>query len=80
MDAIEEPLKRRLQEILDEVNVEKIIEEKLPELEKLSTETSLDSGIETVLPVPNAQEFNVTTQKPEEGLVVDESQLDQNIF
>ncbi|XP_075216482.1 uncharacterized protein LOC142321885 [Lycorma delicatula] len=79
MDALEEPLKRRAQDILKTVNVEKFIEEKLPELERMSTETESDNitSEETALPAPNVEDAIPTTM---EGLVVDESQLDQNIF
>lgn len=34
MDAIEGPLKRRVQEELNKINVEKLIDEKIPEIEK----------------------------------------------
>lgn len=34
MDAIEGPLKRRIQEEINKVNVEQLIDEKIPEIEK----------------------------------------------
>jgi len=34
MDAIEGPLKRRIQEELNKIDTEKLIEEKIPEIEK----------------------------------------------
>jgi len=42
MDAIENPIKMRIQEMMNEIDVEKIIKEKVPEFEKMGMNMQLD--------------------------------------
>lgn len=70
MDAIEGPLKRRLQEEMDKIDMEKLIDEKIPEIEEqikwLHGSTPAE---ETILeePVPQDQDDQVPFSDSEEN-------------
>lgn len=42
MDALENPAKVKIQEAMDQINVEMIIKEKIPTFEKMQTNSSVD--------------------------------------
>lgn len=67
MLAVEEPLKIKIQEIFNEIDVEKEIYKQVEEFEKIAVNNNLTETI---------------SEKPhhEEGLTVDDSQLDDSIF
>lgn len=42
MDAIENPLKQRIQQMMDKIDVEHTIKQKIPEFEKLGVKMNID--------------------------------------
>jgi len=70
MDAIEGPLKRRIQEELDKVNMEKLIDEKIPMIEEQARwMQGLTPAEETILeePLPpNSQDDQTPFSESEE--------------
>lgn len=42
MDAIENPLKARIQEVMNQINVEKVIKEKVPEFQEMGLQMKFD--------------------------------------
>lgn len=76
MNAIEEPVKIKAQEIMDSIDYEKMIEEHLPELDNIANEKFSNIKLNITVPPTVVEEEKQFL----EGLTVDESHLDDEIL